>query len=159
MPYYYSSASQQNSNGSANIDTLLQNFKTTAAGQRAVIQKIQAGSYASPADNAIRLRLQRVATTAALTGGGAFTPQPNNADSPAALITTTTLPTLGTSVLGANPVVQMAFNQRGTAIWAALNPDEGVGIVGSTVGNQEVVLNSQSTGTTIPINYDVKHSE
>lgn len=158
MPYYFASTSQQNTNATANTDTLLHNWKTTAAGQRAAIQKIQAGSYTGPADNAVRLRLHRVATNS-LTGGGAFTPNPLNADSPAALITSTTLPTIGTGTLNTVPPIQLAFNQRGTAIWAALNPDEACGIVGNAAANAEVVLDSQSTGSAVPINYDVKHSE
>ena len=62
MSYFYQSATQQNSNASANTDTYLMNIKTAAASMRATIQKLQAGSYATPADNAIRLRLHRTST-------------------------------------------------------------------------------------------------
>jgi hypothetical protein len=155
MPYYYGSVSQQFTNASANTDTSLQNWKTTAAGQRAYIQKLIAGTYVTPADNAVRLRLQH--TTANMTAGGAFTAQPLAADAPAAAVTTTTLPTAGTQATVF--LVQLAFNQRGTAMWAAFNPDEAVCIVGTVAGNQEVNLMSQSTGTSIAIPYTVMHSE
>jgi hypothetical protein len=159
MPYYYGTASQQNTNGSANTDTLLLNLKTTASGQRAALQKVMAGSYASPADNAIRLRVHRV-SVANLSSGSAVVPNPMIADAPASNVTSTTLPTIGSGVLNAVPPVQLAFNQRGTAMWAAFNPDEGVGIVGpSPNGNNEIVLDSQSTGTTVAVNFEFIHSE
>lgn len=155
MPYYYGSVSQQNTNASANTDTSLHNFKTTAAGQRAYIQKLFTGTVVTPADNAIRLRLQH--TTANMTGGGAFTPQPLVADAPVAAVTSTTLPTAGTQATVF--LVQLAFNQRGTAMWAAFNPDEAICIVGTVAANAEINLMSQSTGTSVPIGYTVIHSE
>ena len=135
------------------------NLKTTASGQRAVVQKLWAGSYVTPADNSIRLRLARV-STANLSAGSAIVPNPNIPDAPASNITATTLPTIGSGVLSSVYPVQLAFNQRGTAMWAAFNPDEGIGIVGpSPNGNNELVLDSQSTGTTIPVNFQTMHSE
>ena len=155
MPYYYSVTSQQNSNASANTDTFLANVKGAAAGQRLYIQKLQAGSYATPADNAIRLRLQR--TTTLLTSGSAYTPNSMVADAPAASSTATITPTGG--VLATNPVVQLAFNQRGTGLWAAFTVDEAVGCVGSTASNSEVVLDSQATGSAVPISFKIIFSE
>lgn len=155
MPYYYSVASQQTSNASANTDTFLANIHGGAAGQRAAIQKLQAGSYITPADNAIRLRLHR--TSVLLTPGSSYTPNPVIADAPAAASVATTLPTAGTLV--ANPVLQLAFNQRGTGLWAAFTLDEAVGVVGSTAPNSEVVLDSQSTGSSVAINFKILFSE
>lgn len=155
MPYYYSAVSQQNTNGSANTDTLLLNLKTTAAGARAYIQKLQAGSYATPADNAVRLRLQH--STANVTAGTGLTPPPNVADAPASATTVTTLPTAGTLATVFN--AQLAFNERGTGLWAAFTVDEAIGIVGTTAANQELILNSQSTGATVPVNFAVYFSE
>lgn len=159
MPYYYGTASQQTSNGTANTDTLLMNLKTTASGARAVLQKVMGGSYVTPADNAIRLRVHRV-SVANLSSGSAIVANPMIADAPASNSTLTTLPTIGSGVLSAVPPIQLAFNQRGTAMWAAFNPDEGVGIVGpSPNGNNEIVLDSQCTGTSVPINFEFIHSE
>ena len=158
MSYFYQSATQQNSNASANTDTYLMNIKTAAASMRATIQKLQAGSYATPADNAIRLRLHRTSTL--LTAGTSFTPNPMLTDAPAANATVTTLPTSG--ALQANPVVQLAFNQRGTGLWAAFVADEGIGIVGTTTSattSAELVIDSQSTGTSVPINTALLHVE
>lgn len=156
MPFYYASASQQNTNATANTDTFLMNLKTTAAGQRAWLQKLQAAIYATPADNQVRLRIQR--TTTLLTAGGAFTPMPMSSnDVPAAASTVTTLPTVG--ALSANPPVQVAFNQRGTGLWAAFTPDEAVGIDGATAPDAELVLNSQATGTSLACAFKLIHSE
>jgi hypothetical protein len=71
-----------------------------------------------------------------------------------------TLPTLGTGTLNAVPLLQLAFNQRGTGLWAACTPDEGIGISGSNGAvNGIMVLNSQSTGTSVPVNYKMIFSE
>jgi hypothetical protein len=159
MPYYYGTSSQQSSNATANTDTLLMNMKTGFSGQRGVLQKLLGGSYATPADNAIRLRIHRI-SVAALTAGTPIVPNPMIPDAPASNLTLTTLPTLGSSVLSAVPNPQLAFNQRGTAMWAAFNADEGIGIVGpSPNGNQEIVLDSQCTGTSQAINFEFIHSE
>lgn len=155
MPYYYSVASQQNTNASANTDTFLANIHGNAAGQRFYLQKVQAGSYATPADNAIRLRIQR--TTTLLTAGSAYTPNPMVADAPGCSSVATTLPTAG--ALATNPLLQLAFNQRGTGLWAAFTVDEAVGCVGTTASNAEIVLDSQSTGTSIPVNFKMIFSE
>lgn len=155
MPYYYSVANQANSNASANTDTFLANVHGAAAGQRFYVQKLQAGSYATPADNAIRLRLQR--TTTLVTAGSAVTPNSLVADAPAASSVATTGPSGG--VLATNPTIQLAFNQRGTGLWAAFTVDEALGCVGSTAANAEVVLDSQSTGSATPISYKILFSE
>ncbi len=161
MAYFYTSATQQNSNGSANTDTYLMNIKTAAASHRLTVQKLQCGAYATPADNAIRLRLHRTSTL--LTAGTAFTPNPQLTDAPAANATVTTLPTAGASgALQASPVIQLAFNQRGTGLWAAFVMDEGIGAVGTTASvttSAELVIDSQSTGTSVPINTAMLHSE
>jgi hypothetical protein len=158
MAYFYQSATQQNSNATANTDTYLMNIKTAAASMRLTVQKLQAGSYATPADNGIRLRLHRTSTL--LTAGTAFTPNPMLTDAPAANATVTTLPTSG--AIQANPVVQLAFNQRGTGLWAAFVADEGIGAVGTTASattSAELVIDSQSTGTSVPINTALLHTE
>jgi hypothetical protein len=155
VPYYYSVASQQTSNSSANTDTFLANIHGSAAGQRAALQKLQAGSYITPADNAVRLRVHR--TSVLLTPGTTYTPNPVLADAPSAATVATTLPTGGTLV--ANPVLQLAFNQRGTGLWAAFTLDEAVGVVGSSAPNSEIVLDSQSTGTSVAVNFKLIFSE
>lgn len=162
MAFYYSTASQQNTNASANTDTLLADLKTASAnaGLRAYVQKVIAGSYVTPADNAIRLRLQRLSSVGTYASGSAVTPIPLVPDAPAAASLASTLPTLGTGTFVAVPLVQLAFNQRGTAMWAAFNSDEAVGVSGSNAAaNGIVVLNSQATGTSVPVNFKLIHSE
>lgn len=156
MPFYYSTSTQQNSNASANTDSYTMDF-SGIAGLRAVIQKLIAGSYATPADNAIRLRLTN--STTLLTAGTGITPQPMTPDAPAASAVVTTVPAIGAGVLAAVPKIQLAFNQRGTAMWAAFNADEGVAVKGATAPNAELVLVNQCTGTSIAINANVVHSE
>jgi hypothetical protein len=81
-------------------------------------------------------------------------------DAPAAASLASTLPTLGTGTFNAVPLVQLAFNQRGTGLWAAFTADEAVGISGSNAAaNGIMVLDSQSTGTSVPVNYKMIFSE
>jgi hypothetical protein len=59
-------------------------------------------------------------------------------------------------------VVQLAFNQRGTGLWAAFVADKGIGTVGTTASattSAELVIDSQSTGTSVPINTALLHVE
>lgn len=163
MPYFYSTASQQNTNGSANTDLLLAQWFTGAASSRAYIQKIIAGSYATPADNAVRLRLTLATTATTIVAGSAFTPTKVAADAPAPIaVTAQTIPTFTGSITD-NALVQLAFNQRGTAMWAAFVADEAISFLGAgtstTKSTANVFLNSQSTGTTVPVNFNVLHSE
>jgi hypothetical protein len=162
MPFMYSASSQQNTNGTANTDTVLADIKTASAnaGLRAYIQKLQVGSYVTPADNALRIRLQRLATVGTYASGGALVASPLVSDSPAAATLNSTLPTLGTATLNAVPLVQLAFNQRGTGLWAAFTADEAVGLSGTNAGiNGIAILNSQSTGVSVPVNYKIIFSE
>ena len=162
MPFMYSASSQQNTNASANTDTLLADLKTASAnaGLRAYLQKLQVGSYVTPADNALRIRLQRLATLGTYASGTALTAVPVVPDAPAAASLSSTLPILGTGTFNAVPLLQLAFNQRGTGLWAAFTADEAVGISGSNGAvNGIMVLNSQSTGATVPVNYKMIFSE
>lgn len=162
MPYMYAVSSQQNTNASANTDTLLADLKTASAnaGLRAYIQKLQAGSYATPADNAIRLRLHRLTTVGTYASGTAVTAAPLVPDAPAAASLSSTLPTLGTGVLNAVPAIQLAFNQRGTGLWAAFTADEAIGISGANnAANGIAILDSQATGVSVPVNFKIIFSE
>jgi hypothetical protein len=162
MPFMYAATSQQPTNASANTDTLLADLKTASAnaGLRAYIQKLQVGSYVTPADNALRIRLQRLSAVGTYASGTNLVPTPLVPDAPAAASTSSTLPTLGTATLNAVPLVQLAFNQRGTGLWAAFTADEAVGISGSNAAvNGIAVLNSQSTGVSVPVNYKIIFSE
>lgn len=154
MPYYYGTAMNANSNASANTNTSSMSY-LGATGLRYVIQKIMCGSYATPADNAIWLRANR--TSVLSTAGSAITPNPQIPDAPAAACSVKTGVTLGTLV--AVPNLQLAFNQRGTAMWAAFNADEGLAGSGATAGNAEVALLNQCTGTSINVNVTGIHSE
>lgn len=156
MPFYYSTSTQQNSNGSANTDSYTMDF-SGIAGLRAVVQKLIAGSYVTPADNAIRLRLTN--STTLLGAGTPITPQPMTCDAPAASAIVTSVPVISGGVLAAVPKMQLAFNQRGTAMWAAFNADEGISVKGATAPNAELVLINQSTGTGVPIDANIVHSE
>lgn len=160
MPYYYSVPTNANTNGSASTNSSVMNYFGTT-GCRAALQKLMGGTFATPADNAMLLRVYN--TTVVSSGGGAgIIPQPLAAGiqataAIAAQVIANTGPTLGT--LAAVPKIQLAFNQRGTAMWAAFNADEGVGFQGSVQPNTELEVVSQSTGTTIPIYTNTIHSE
>lgn len=159
MAYYYGTASQQNTNAVANTDTLLAQLRTAAAGARAYLRKLEAGTYVTPADNAVRLQLQGLDVLGTFADGGAITPSPLVGDAPTANALAFTLPTLGTGTLEPVPRVQLAFNQRGRALWAAFVEDEAIGLVGAAVPNQHIILNSQSTGVSVPVGFTLIHSE
>lgn len=155
--YYFGTSTQQNNNATINTDTLLLELHSIA-GLRASIQKLILGSYLASADASIRIRLHRTGT-ALLTAGTAIVPNPFGIDGPAASAVATTLPTIGTSVLSAVPLVQIAFNQRGTGQWAAFNADEAITLVGATFPNAQAVVDSQSTIISTPVNLTLIHSE
>ncbi len=159
MPYYYSTPVNANSNGSASTNSSIMNY-VCVSGLRAAVQKLMAGTFVTPADNATLVRMYN--TTVLSSGGTPITPQPLAAGTQAtaaiaANLPANTGPTTGT--LAAVPKIQLAFNQRGTAMWAAFNADEGVGLQGSVQPNAELILVSQSTGTSVPIYTNTIHSE
>jgi hypothetical protein len=80
-------------------------------------------------------------------------------DGAATLAVSTTLPTLGSSVLAVVPILQLALNQRGTAMWAAFNAGERVTMVGVTFPTAHVVVDSQLPGLPVPINIGLVHSD
>jgi hypothetical protein len=160
--FYFSVASQQATNATANTDTLLADLKTASAnaGLRAYVQKLMAGTYVTPADNSVRLRLHRLSSVGTYASGSAVTPAPLVPDAPAAASVASTLPTIGTGTLTTVPLVQLAYNQRGTAMWAAFNSDEAIGISGSNAAaNGILILDSQSTGTSVPVPFELIFSE
>jgi hypothetical protein len=159
MPYYFVTPNNVTSNASASTNTA-QLMLLGIAGLRAAMQKLMGGTFVTPADNATLLRAYN--TTVLSTTGGPITPQPMAAGNGAtgaiaanALAYTT--PALGT--LATVPKMQLAFNQRGTAMWAAFNADEGIGFQGSVQPNAELTVVNQSTGTSVPIYTTVIHSE
>jgi hypothetical protein len=159
MPYYYSVPTNANTNGSASTNSSVMNYIATS-GLRAALQKLMGGTFVTPADNAMLLRGYN--TTVLSTAGAGIVPQPLAAGiqatgAIAAQTTAFTGPTLGT--LATVPKIQLAFNQRGTAMWAAFNADEGIGFQGSVQPNAELVIVSQSTGTSVPIYTNTIHSE
>ena len=154
MPYYYGTAMNANTNGSANTNSSSMSY-LGLAGLRYAIQKIMAGMYATPADNAAWLRANR--TSVLSTSGSAIVPTPQIADAPAAACVVKTGVTLGTLI--AVPNLQLAFNQRGTAMWAAFNADESLASVGATAPNAEIALVNQCTGTSVNLNVTGIHSE
>jgi len=159
-PYFYADNSQQTTNASANTDTLLADFKTAAAGHRAYITKLQAGNFSNAIDNQVRLQLRRLATYGTYTSGSSITPQPKVADAPAANHTSSVLPFLGSGVLAAVSVAQIAYNTRGTGMWAAFVDDEKIGMVGvGTAVNGAVLLDSEASGASVAVPYDVTVQE
>lgn len=156
MAYYYSTGTQQNTNASANTDTLLMDIRAIA-GLRAYLQKVTVGnmSTTTPNDFQVRIRVQR--TTALSSAGGAIIPTPHVSDVVAAVAVPTTLPTGGT--LNAVPPVQISINGRGGSMWAAFNLDEALGMVGATAPNSQLVINSQAGGTSMPVVLTLTHSE
>lgn len=158
--YYYSCTDQANTNGSANTDTLLERWKISTAGVRAQIRKLQLGVFAAPTDNNVRIQLRRVTTTVQTTGTGT-TPLPMQGDNTIAATTvwSTGTITLGTGALQATATVQLAYNMRGTAMWAAFIEDETISIAGATTTNNEIVLDSQASVASVPVNMTLLFSE
>lgn len=156
--YYYSMTDQATTNGAANTDTLLEDFRSIA-GLRTQIRKMQLGVFAAPTDNNVRIQLRRT-TTLVQTTGSAYTPSPNQVDAPAAsTIVRNGAITLGTGVLATNAMVQLAYNMRGTAMWAAFIEDETISITGATAPNGEIVVDSQASVASVPVNVTIMFSE
>lgn len=166
--FYYTSnqlATPTNSSASANTDALLMTWYTKAAYVKAYIQKlISSAPFTTPADTAI---WNRLATPSAGTAsaGTAYVPRPNDPASPAALVTASSLP-INTGPTWALPMVSLAHNMRGTAMWAAFVPDEAKVIYStatpsaSTTSTGNMYLINQTSGTSaIPIHFQVEHSE
>lgn len=156
--YYYSCTDQATTNGSANTDTLLEDLRTIA-GARAQLRKLQLGVFAAPTDNNVRIQLRRT-TTLVQTSGTVTAANPNQVDAPAAsTIWRTGTVTLGTGVLSATAMVQLAYNMRGTAMWAAFIEDETISILGATAPNGELVIDSQASVAAVPVNITMMFSE
>jgi hypothetical protein len=148
--YYYSFTDQATTNGSANTDTLLEDFRAIA-GLRSQFRKLQLGVFAAPTDNNVRIRLQRT-TTAVQTTGTGTTPSPNQVEAPAcSTIWRTGTITLGTGVLAATAMVSLSYNMRGTAMWAAFIEDETISIAGTAATSTEIVINSQASVASVPV--------
>lgn len=158
--YYYACADQNTTNGSANTDTLLEKWKIATAGARAQIRKLQLGVFAAPTDNNVRIQLRRVTTTVQ-TNATTSTPLPMQGDNTIASLTSwyNGTITLGTGALQATAVVQLAYNMRGTAMWAAFIEDETISIAGATTTNNEIVLDSQASVASVPVNMTLLFSE
>lgn len=154
MPYYFGTTMNASSNGTANTNSSSFSY-LGATGLRYVLQKLICGSYATPADNSVWIRVMR--TSVLSTSGSAITPAQMMPDGGAAACSVKTGVTLGTLV--AVPNIQLAFNQRGTAMWAAFNADEGIAGLGATASNAELAVVNQCTGTSVNVNVTGVHSE
>ena len=156
---FYAVNTQQNTNASANTDTLLAGL-ATIAGLRARCVKLQAGNFSNAIDNQIRLQLRRLATVGSFSAGGAITPQPKEPDAPAAFSTASSLPTLGTGTLAAVSAAQIAYNTRGTGMWAAFVDDEKIGMQGAASAvNGNLLVDSQASGATVAVPLDLTVQE
>ena len=155
--YYYTDSDQENTNGSANTDTLLDRI-AAVAGLRLQVRKLQLGVFAAPTDNNVRIQLRRTSTLIQTTGT-TITPQPNQVDAPAATGKFSSLPTQGTGVLTAVAQVQLAYNMRGTAMWAAFIEDETMSLLGATAPNAEMAIDSQASVASVPVTIFMQHSE
>ncbi len=156
--YYYAATDQANTNGSANTDTLIEDFRSIA-GLRTQIRKIQLGVFAAPTDNNVRIQLRR-ATTVLQTSGTNTALIKNQADAPgAATLWQTGTITIGTGVLSTTGLVQLAYNMRGTAMWAAFIEDETISITGVAGALGEVAVVTQASVASVPVNITVMLSE
>jgi len=156
--YYYSYADQANTNGTASTDTLIALFRSIA-GLRTQFRKLQLGVFAAPTDNNVRVQLRRT-TTLVQTTGSQYTASPTQADAPAAstLVRNGSI-TVGTGALATNPLVQLAYNMRGTAMWAAFIEDETISITGATAPNGELVIDTQASVASVPVTVTSLFSE
>ena len=157
--YFYAINTQQNTNATPSTDTLLLGL-ATIAGLRVRVVKMQAGNFSNAIDNQIRLQLRRLATVGSYAAGSAITPQPKEPDGVAAFGTASSLPTLGTGTLAAVSAAQIAYNTRGTGLWAAFVDDEKIGMQGAASAvNGNLVVDSQATGATVAVPLDVTTQE
>jgi hypothetical protein len=158
--YFYTTSTQQNTNGTANTDTLLAAIQTVAASHRARLVRFQGGCYVAPTDNNFRLRVGFLTTLGTYAAGGAITPTPSDSGAPAANVTASSLPTLGTGVFGAVPPINIAANIRNGFLWAALQEDEKIGMNGAGPSlTASLIVNSQATVSSIPVNFKLVHQE
>ncbi len=158
--FFYTSSTQQNTNAAANTDTLLAAIQTVAASHRARLVRFQGGCYLSPTDNNWRLRVGFLTTLGTFAAGTAITPTASEPNAPAANVTASSLPTLGTGVFGAVPPINIAANIRNGFLWAALQEDEKIGMNGAGPGlTATLVVNSQATVASVPVNFKVVHQE
>lgn len=156
--YYYTYADQVTTNSSANTDTITSIFRSIA-GLRTQIRKLQCGVFAAPTDNNVRVQLRRT-TTLTQTIGSSYTPNPSQVDAPVAnTIVRNGAIVLGSGVLATNAMIQLAFNMRGTAMWAAFIEDETISITGATAPNGEIVIDTQGSVASIPLNVTTQFSE
>lgn len=157
--YFYTTSTQQNTNATANTDTLLAAIQTVAASHRARLVRFQGGCYLSPTDNNYRLRVGYLTTLGTYAAGTAITPTPNDLVG-AANVTASSLPTLGTGVFGAVPPINLAANIRNGFLWVALQEDEKVGMNGAGPSTTAtLIVNSQATVASVPINFKLVHQE
>lgn len=156
--YYYSITDQATTNGTASTDTVLEDFRAIA-GLRTQFRKLQLGVFAAPTDNNIRIQLRR--TTTLLQTTGTYTaPNKNQVDAPgAATLWNTGVIQVGTGVLSATSMVQLAYNMRGTAMWAAFIEDETISITGATAPNGELCIDSQASVASVPVSITAMFSE
>lgn len=156
--YYYAYTDQITTNGTANTDTIGTVWRTVA-NLRCQIRKLQFGVFAAPTDNNVRMQLRRT-TTLVQTTGSQYTAGPTQVDAPAhATLLRNGVITLGTGVLATNAMVQLAYNMRGTAMWAAFIEDETISITGATAPNGEIVLDTQASVASVPATVTAMFSE
>ncbi len=160
MPYFYNTSTQQNTNGTANTDTLLAEIHSAAATQRIRCSRLQGGCYLTPTDNQYRLRLGFLTTLGTFAAGTAITPKPNPPDAVAANGGASSLPTIGTGVFGAVPNVTLAANIRNGFLWVALSEDEKIEMIGASPAlNANLIVNSQATVASVPVQLAFTHQE
>lgn len=157
--YFYTTSTQQNTNGTANTDTLLAAIQTVAAAHRARLVRFQGGCYVAPTDNNYRLRVGYLTTLGTYAAGTAITPTPNDLVG-AANVTASSLPTLGTGVFGVVPPINLAANIRNGFLWVALQEDEKIGMNGAGPSlTATLIVNSQATVASVPVNFKLVHQE
>lgn len=153
--YWYDTCTEQSTSASAGVNTSLLGI-TGIAGFRGYVRRLQCGPNTNATDVQVRIRLQR--TTTLLTAGAGITPIPSNPDGPAANGVATTLPTAGS--FNAVPVVQLAFNTRGTGLWFATVEDEAKSFTTATAPNAQYAVNSAQTGSVaVAVDVTLSHSE
>jgi hypothetical protein len=154
MPYYYTTAVNSNTNGTANTNSSSFSY-LGATNLRYQLQKLMLGSYVASVDYSFWVRVFR--TTVLSTSGSGITPAQAMPDGPAAVCSVKTGVTLGTLATVSN--IQLVFNSRGVTQWAAFNPDEAISGVGATANNAELAVVNQCTTASINLNVTGVHSE
>ena len=159
MPFYYSivPGSDQTSATGANSNT--DHLRcAVAAGSEVMINSLYIWGRANAASTISSISYKLLRMSSASTTGTAFTPQPRDTNSPAALSSWFTAPTIGTSATQAD--IEIGCLSAGAAYWMPYDPDAAVRLKpggSGTAGNIDGI--SQGSAASLAFRYSLEFYE